>query len=399
MADMDMGLAPERNKRKKKKKKKKNNLFMSIVTGIIPWKGDSVTEIFRKIIFLFSLAILVFALVLIINHFAVTMGQDPNAAGGTVTNDEGEQVAYIIDLKNQQATQAQIDKLPEGSINEEYAALYDANNDFAGWISIDGTNVNYPVMQSLPTKEFVPCKTYDELGYCIHCDGIMNGTENATEFYLHHDFDRNYLFAGNIFADYEGTFGPNEMPNNTILYGHNMLYKYQFSALTNYRTNIDFLKHSPVVDFNTLYQNNQYKIFAVFLTNVTEDLGEVFDYYNYVSFDNSDEFYNYILECMDRSMYETGIDIQYGDELLTLSTCDESLFKEGVRLVVVARKVRENESPEVDTDKIVRKSSRKFFEAYDTAYGSQWTGRTWDTSLVAGMDEYIRKYGLQDAAE
>lgn len=398
MADMDMGLAPEK-KKKKKKKKKKQNLLMSIVTGLIPWKGDSVTEIFRKVIFLFSLAILVFALVLIINHFVVTMGQDPNAAGGTVVNEDGEEVAYIIDLKNQEATQAQIDKLPEGSINEEYAALYDANNDFAGWISIDGTNVDYPVMQSLPKDEFVPCKTYEDYGYCSYCEGIMDGTETETEFYLHHDFDRNYLFAGNIFADYEGIFGPNQMPNNTILYGHNMLYKYQFSALTNYRNDIQALKNFPVIDFNTLYQDNQYKIFAVFLTNVTEDLGEVFDYYNYVSFDNSDEFYHYILECMDRSMYETGVDIEYGDELLTLSTCDESLFKDGVRLVVVARKVRENESPEVDTDKIVRKSSRKYFEAYDTAYGSKWDGRTWDTSLVAGMDEYLEKHGLQDEAE
>ncbi len=398
MADMDMGLAPEK-KKKKKKKKKKQNLFMSIVTGLIPWKGDSVTEIFRKIIFLFSLAILVFALVLIINHLVITMGQDPNAAGGTVTDENGDEVAYIIDLKNQEATQAQIDKLPEGSINEEYAALYDANNDFAGWISIDGTNVDYPVMQSLPKDEFVPCNTYETYGYCSHCEGIMNGTETQTEFYLHHDFDRNYLFAGNIFADYEGTFGPDQMPNNTILYGHNMLYKYQFSALTNYRNDIQSLKNFPIVDFNTLYQDNQYKIFAVFLTNVTEDLGEVFDYYNYVSFDNSDEFYHYILECMDRSMYETGVDIEYGDELLTLSTCDESLFKDGVRLVVVARKVRENESPTVDTDKIIRKSSRKYFEAYDTAYGSKWEGRTWDTSLVAGMDEYIEKHGLQDEAE
>lgn len=398
MADMDMGLAPEK-KKKKKRKKKKQNLFMSIVTGLIPWKGDSVSEIFRKIIFLLSLIILVFALVLIANHLWTTLGQDPNAAGGTVTDENGNDVAYIVNLKNQEATQAQIDKLPEGTINEEYAALYDANNDFTGWITINGTNVDYPVVQSLPTDEFVPCNTYQTYGYCSFCEAIMNGTERATEFYLHHDFDRNYLFAGNIFADYEGTFGPNQMPNNTILYGHNMLYKYQFSALTNYRTNIEFLKLSPVIDFNTLYQNNKYKIFAVFLANVTEDLGEVFDYYNYVSFDNSDEFYNYILECMDRSIYETGVDIEYGDELLTLSTCDESLFKDGVRLVVVARRVRENESPEVDTDKIVRKSSIKYFEAYDTAYGSRWSGRTWDTSLVAGMDEYIEKHGLQDNPE
>ncbi len=396
MADMDMGLSPQQ--KKKKKKKKKQSLFMSIVTGLIPWKGDSPAEILRKVIFLVSLGVLVFALVLIISHFQTTMADPNQAGGGTVVNDEGETVTYLIDLKNQEATQEQLEQLPEGSINEEYAALYAANNDFVGWINIDATNVDYPVMQSMPA-DFKPCKTYEDYGYCTFCEGIMNGTETASEFYLHHDFDRNYLFAGNIFADYEGEFGPNKMPNNTILYGHNMLYKYQFSALTNYRTDIEFLKLSPVIDFNTLYQNNKYKIFAVFLTNVTDEYGEVFDYYNHVSFGSSDEFYDYVLECMDRSMYETGVDIEYGDELLTLSTCDESIFKEGVRLIVVGRKVRENESPEVDTEKIVYKSSRKYFEAYDNTYGSRWKGRTWDISLVKGMDEYLTKYNLHDSPD
>lgn len=404
MADMDMGIStqqPKKNPNRKKKKKKKQNLFMSIVTGLIPWKGDSVTEIFRKIIFLASLIILVVALILIANHFITTL-QDPNAIDGGTTSDTGEDQAqsYIIDLKNQSPTQAQIDQMPEGTLNEEYAALYDANNDFVGWISIAGTNVDYPVVQSHNKDDFKPCNTYEKLGYCSFCESIMAGKDSATEFYLHHDFDRNYLFAGNIFADYEGTFGPDKMPNNTILYGHNMLYKYQFSALNNYRNNIEFLKSSPVIDFNTLYNNNKYKIFSVFLTNTSESLGEVFDYYNYVSFENSDEFYHYVKECMDRSIYETGVDLEYGDELITLSTCDQSLgFPENVRLIVVARKVRENESPEVDTSKIVRKKSIKYFEAYITAYGDKWKGRTWDISLVNGMAEYLKKHGLEDPAE
>ena len=403
MAEMDMGLSPHKkgSGNKKRRKKKKQNLFMSIVTGLIPWKGDSVAEIFRKIIFLASLAILVVAMVLIVNH-VIDTSVDPNArpvtSDGSGDAEEGE-TAYVIDLKNQKPSQEQIDKLPEGTINEEYAALYDANNDFVGWVNIDGTNVDYPVMQT-DKGEFTPCNTYERKGHCSFCEGIMDGTETETEFYLHHDFDRNYLFAGTIFADYEGEVGPNKMPNNTILYGHNMLYRYQFSALNNYRTDIEFLKRNPIIDFNTLYHDNQYKVFAVFLCSVSEDLGDVFDYYNYVSFENSDEFYNYILQCMDRSIYHTGVDIQYGDELLTLSTCDESAgFKEGVRLVVVARKVRENESPEMDTSKIERKSSRKYFEAYTAAYGNRWKGRTWDISLVQGMEEYLDKHGLQDPPE
>lgn len=401
---MDMGLAPQQPKKsgKKKKKKKKQNLFMSIVTGLIPWKGDSTTEIFRKVIFLLSLGVLVFAMVLIFD-FLTKINSDPDqivvSNAGTADGSTPDSPVYIVDLKNQTPTQEQIEQMPEGTINEEYAALYEANDDFVGWITIDGTNINYPVLQSGDYSTFEKCATYDLYG-CSFCDQIEKDPELAKQFYLHHDFNRNALFDGNIFADFDGKFTPDSMPNNTILYGHNMLYKYQFSALTNYSNNIDFLKQSPVIEFNTLYQKNKYKIFAVFITNVSEELGEVFDYYNYVSYKNSSEFYNYVLECMDRSIYETGVDIEYGDELLTLSTCDASTgFQEDMRLIVVARKVRENESPEMDTSKIVRKNSVKYFEAYYAAYGNKWKGRTWDISLVKGMAEYIKENGLEDEPE
>ncbi|MBE6900901.1 MAG: class B sortase [Ruminococcaceae bacterium] len=420
MAEMDMGLSPQK---KKKKKKRKQSFFKSIVTGLIPWKGDSTTEIFRKIIFLVSLGILVFAFVLIVQHFMIT-GDESGGIEGTITTTSGEETT-IIALKNQTPTKEQIEKLPEGTVNEEYAALYDANNDFAGWINIQGTNVNYPVMQSHDNemfercsrfetngtcdlclqiesdpylaKRFMHCNTYTTYGYCEFCQQIVEQPHLAEEFYLHHDFGRNYLFAGNIFADYQGKISPDQMPNNTILYGHNMLYEYQFSALSNYKQ-LDFLKVSPVIDFNTLYHDNKYKIFSVFLVNTTDEYGEVFDYYDQVYFANSSEFYNYILECMDRSLFETGVDIEYGDELLTLSTCDESTGFNDMRLVIVARKVRPNENPTVDINKIVRKDSIKYFDAYYAAYGNWWSGRTWDVSLVKGMAEYIKENGLEDPA-
>lgn len=368
MAEMDMGLSPNNNK--KRKKKKKQNLGKSIVTGLFPCKGDDRSEIARKLIFLGSLCLMIAALVVIAVHF-ITLNLAPENdgintsvnSGGNVVVQDGQQIV----VNAQAPTQEQIDKLPEGSINEEYAAYYDANKDFVGWITINGTNVNYPVVQ---------------------------GEDN--DFYLHHNFNGEEEFAGTIFTDYEGRFGPNEMPNNTILYGHNMLYKYKFSALNNYNNNIQFLKDTPVIDFNTLYKDNKYKIISVFITNTKEEHGEVFNYTNYVYFRNSDEFYEYIKEVMDRSKYSTGVDVEYGDELLTLSTCDGTTGFNDMRLVIVARKVRENESPEVDVSKITRKESVKYFEAYDEVYGSKWKGRTWDISLVKGMKEYLEKEGLMD---
>lgn len=368
MAEMDMGIG-QNQPPKKKKKKKKQSIFMSIVTGLIPWKGDPAGEIIRKIIFLGSLVLLVTAVVLLLNNALSYVAPDNQMA----VDENGNQLAteaYIVELKNQTPTKQQLENLPEGTINEEYAALYEANDDFIGWISINGTNIDYPVMQ---------------------------GDDN--EYYLHHNFDKQDEFAGTIFTDYEGKFGPDEMPNNTILYGHNMLYKYKFSALSNYRNNIDFFKFSPVIDFNTLYQKNKYKIFSVFLTNTHEEHGEVFNYTDYVYFKNQSEFYNYVLECMDRSLYDTGIDIEYGDELLTLSTCDASTGLSDMRLVIVARKVRENESPDYNTDNITRKKSIKYCDAYYQAFGNKWKGRTWDIDLVKGMREYLEENGLMDEPE
>lgn len=366
MAEMDMGLAPRGNGNgKKKKKRKKQSIWNSIVSGLIPCKGDSTNEIVRKIVFLVALTVLVVAVVLIAAHYlqyAVLNSRMDNKNGGEFNATD----KFIVDLKNKTPTQEQIQQLPQGTINSEYASLYAENNDFIGWLSVPGTNINYPVMQ----------------------------TENNDD-YLHTNFQKEYAFEGTLFADYRGKIGPNEMPHNTVIYGHNMLYKFQFSSLTNYLRDIDFVRLAPVVDFNTLYQNNKYKIISVFLTNIVEEDGEVFDYTGATYFNNQSEFFDFVLECEDRSYYETGVDVEYGDEFLTMSTCNEDTYMD-LRLVVVARKVRPNENPEVDTERIVRKSSVKYFDGYYAEYGQLWKGRTWDISLVKGMDEYLRENGLED---
>lgn len=368
MAEMETGLTP---KNKKPGKKKKQSFRQSVVTGLFPCKGDEPSEVARKLVFLFSLCLMIAAVVVIAVHFISLNNTEYNSPSGHQGNNNpnnpgGQQIV----VHAQAPTQEQIDKLPEGSINEEYAAYYAENNDFVGWITINGTNVDYPVVQ---------------------------GEDN--EYYLHHNFYGQEEFAGAIFADYEGEFGPDKMPGNTILYGHNMLYKYKFSALNNYNSNIQFLKDTPVVEFNTLYNDNKYKIISVFLTNTRQEHGDVFRYTEYVNFKNSDEFFEFVKEVMDRSKYNTGVDVQYGDELLTLSTCDGTTGFDDMRLVIVARKVRENESPEVDASLITYKDSVKYFDAYYKIYGQRWKGRTWDLSLVKGMKEYLEKEGLMDSPE
>ena len=362
MAEMDMGLSP---KNKKTKRKKKQSFWKSIAAGLLPGKNDTSGEIIRKIVFLIALAVLVTAVILIAAHYTQYLRLNRNAAvdeNGNRINVDG----YIYDLKNQTPTTQEINNLPEGTINEEYAALYSENKDFIGWLNVPGTNIDEPVVQ----------------------------TDNNDD-YVHMNFQGEYEYSGTLFADYEGKITPEGMPQNTIIYGHNMRMKYKFSALHNYKDNIEFLKVSPLIKFDTLYHNNMYKIISVFVTNISKDHGEVFPYTEKVYFKNKAEFYDFVLQCEDRSIYETGVDVEYGDEFLTLSTCDMDTGMD-LRLVVVARKVRPNESPDVDTDKIVKKTSVKYFRVYDNIFGQQWFGRTWDTGLVKGMDEYIAENHLED---
>ena len=372
MTEMDMGLAPKGSKNKRKSPKKQG-FWKNLRNTLFPRKGDSVGEIMRKIVFLTALVVLTAAVVILVLWFVKNYG-----GHNDYVDENGSQTAapaHLVELKNRTPTTQEIEQLPNGAINAEYAALYAKNNDFIGWLNIPGTNVDYPVMQT-----------------------------DDNDYYLHRNFDRQEVFEGTLFADYRGKITPEGMPQNTVIYGHNMLLKYQFSALQNYKKDIEFLKMSPVIEFNTLYGNAKYKIISVFLVNWLPKDGEVFRYNSTNYFKNQSEFFDFVLECMDRSLYETGVDVEYGDEFLTLSTCDMSTYMD-LRLVVVARKVRPNENPNVDASGIVKKDSVKYFDGYYEIYSSFggkdyfWHGRTWDTSLVKGLDSYLKENGLVDSPE
>lgn len=294
----------------KRKKKKKQNIFAAIFQGLIPWKGDSVGEIVRKIVFLVSLVLLAVTGFVILDTYVFAPARDT-----TKYNEE------ILTLYNQAPTKEQVEQLPEKSINTKYAPLYAANNDFVGWIEIVNTSVNYPVVQGKDNEE-----------------------------YLHMGYNKEYSYSGTLFADYENVFSPTEpMSANTIIYGHNMLVDSFFTEVARYYSpdyGLDYFKERAVINFNTLYENASYKIFSVMLLNTTDNYGEVFPYQTKINFSNREQFNDFVAECFDRSKYYTGVDVKYGDELLTLSTCE---FKSGLsdmRVVVLARKVRDGESAE-----------------------------------------------------
>ena len=347
-------------------KKKKMNGFERIISDIIPWKGDSTGEVIRKIIFLVAIITLV-VVGFIFLDFYVWREQDNNKdaaywAEQKEQNSTDDVITIILDDDDKDSSDTQTDE--EVEVLAEYLPYYEQNEDFVGWIQMY-PYIQYPVVQA-----------------------------DDNEYYLKHTFDKGVNENGTIFADYQGTISATEMPHNTLLYGHNLITNNYFQPLSNFRKEgIEFLKDNYLLEFDTLYERNQYKIFSIFLTNTKTEHGEVFNYWNKVYFDSKTDFNNYVAECLDRSYFYTGVDLQYGDELLTLSTCDFSMFSD-MRLVVMARKVREDESISMDPETFIDNTGfdengnvkRKMFDAYYTTYACEWAGRTWDPSYIKDFE-------------
>ncbi len=219
--------------------------------------------------------------------------------------------------------------------NYEYALYYAENPDTIGYLKIDGTKIDTPVVQA-----------------------------DNNKYYLTHDFYNKATSYGAIYASYIDNF--TVLDRNTLLYGHNMNDGSRFAALENYKS-IDFFKEHPVIEFNTLYKKHKWKIYAVIITNgnVKGDNGYFFDY----TFNNCSDtcFEEYLVEVDKRKLYETGVDILPTDKLVTLSTCTYEF--NNARLIVIGRMVRDGESEDVDVSLAKKKETPiKYPAAY---YSSQ----------------------------
>ena len=344
------------------------NGFESFISGILPWKGDPPGEIVRKIVFLVAIVVLIVAGCLMLRFYVFRENENNKDAqywaDQKEQNASDEVITVILKDDSDKDNSSEDKETEEVEVLAEYMPYYEQNNDFVGWISMY-PYIQYPVVQS-----------------------------DDNEYYLKHNFEGGYNENGTIFADYQGKISATEMPHNTLLYGHNLITNNFFQPLSNFRKEgISFLKDNYILEFDTLYERNQYKIFSVFLTNTKTEHGEVFNYWNQVYFSSKSEFNNFVAECLDRSYFYTGVDLQYGDELLTLSTCDFSMFSD-MRLVVVARKVRKDESISMDTSAFIDNTGfdddgnvkRKMFEAYYTTYGCEWAGRQWDKSWIKDFE-------------
>lgn len=214
----------------------------------------------------------------------------------------GEQVHQMAEESpegSQETTGSQTGMLPQ------YEALWRQNNDLAGWLSIDGTQIDYPVMY----------------------------TPEDPEHYLRRAFDGSHAVSGSLFLA-EGC--PPEA-NHAIIYGHQMKNGTMFGGLSQYE-DPDYAKAHPEISFDTLYRQGVYQVMGAFYSQVYTDQDQgVFRYYQYSDLSDPAVFGEYVRQVKAAALYDTGITAQYGDSLLTLSTCSKHV--EDGRFVVVARKV------------------------------------------------------------
>lgn len=235
----------------------------------------------KKILYLITLMVL--SVILAVSAYFIVSNKMESKKQEDVFND----VVSVVETQSNNG-----DKKLNG-----YMELKSQNADFIGWIKIDDTNINYPVMQS--------------------------GTPN---FYLRKNFNKEYSYYG---TPYISELCNTDKSDNLIIYAHNMKNHQMFGDLEKYKSK-DFYNSHRYIQFDTLNNKGTYEIISVFKT-----MADDFDYQNYTDFIDKEQFNTFMDKCRSLSLYDIETNSAYGDRLITLSTCEYSQ-KDG-RLVVIAK--------------------------------------------------------------
>ena len=183
--------------------------------------------------------------------------------------------------------------------------LQKENEEIIGWLEIQGTKINYPV-----------CQAQDN------------------SYYLTHNYKKEKATGGALFLDKD--FDLNKPSTNYLIYGHRNKNGTMFEDLMKY-TSEDFYKEHKEIRFTTTKEDSTYEIIAVFKSRVFyKNEQNVFRYYYFINAESETEYNEYISNCKKASIYDTGATAEYGEQLLTLSTCEYS--QEDGRFAIVAKK-------------------------------------------------------------
>lgn len=229
---------------------------------------------------------------------------------GTYLMEQRASTTGFNQLREQLAeAETQVDDEPVSPRMLSLLELYALNNAFVGWIAIDGTAIDYPVMQS---------------------------SQEDPEYYLHRTFERETNSHGTPFASAFCDISPPS--DNITIYGHHMKDGSMFASLVNYTDQSYFNEH-PIIVFDTIYELGDYEIISAFKTQVNTGSATEFKYYDYINFTDEAEFTEFYSKIKELSLYDTGVQAVYGDQFVTLSTCEYT--STNGRMVIVARKIVE----------------------------------------------------------
>ena len=187
--------------------------------------------------------------------------------------------------------------------------LQTINPEIIGWLEIENTDINYPVLQS-----------------------------SNNSYYMNHNYKKQYSTNGSVFLDKD--FNWNPQSSNFLIYGHNMKNNTMFQSLLNYKNKSYYNQH-PIIKFTTSIEDANYEIISAFESRVYyKSEKNVFRYYYFVNAQDENEYNQFVANCKKAALYDTNTTATFGEQLLTLSTC--SYHTKDGRFAVVAKKVSIN---------------------------------------------------------
>ena len=243
----------------------------------------------------------------LLNTTNILTMEDTNEFVQNNLENETENVeANLEENKDTTATENIEEKTQETERMLQVKQLQEQNADIVGWLEIENTNVNYPVLQ---------------------------GTDNS--YYMTHNYKKENSKNGAIFLD--ANYNWNIPSNNLLIYGHNLGNGMMFQELLKYEKKSFYSQH-PVIRFTTAEEDAQYEIISVFKSRVYyKSEKDVFRYYQFINNESEKEYNQFVKNAKNASLYPIDATASYGDQLITLSTC--SYYVEDGRFAVVGRKI------------------------------------------------------------
>lgn len=241
----------------------------------------------------------------LLNTTNILTMEDTNELVQNHLENEKENVESDLEEDKDTTTENIEEKTQETERMLQVKQLQEQNTDIVGWLEIENTNINYPVLQ---------------------------GTDNS--YYMTHNYKKENSKNGAIFLD--ANYNWNIPSNNLLIYGHNLGNGMMFQELLKYEKKSFYSQH-PVIRFTTAEEDAQYEIISVFKSRVYyKSEKNVFRYYHFINNESEKEYNQFVKNAKNASLYAIDATASYGDQLITLSTC--SYYVEDGRFAVVGRK-------------------------------------------------------------